>query len=132
MKMQRSAGIYGFYDECKEDSMSASRKIFTDRFNRYSVAAALIDEKILCMHGGLSPKLKNLNQIRDIQGPVRSRIVVRSVTYSMRSILGLRRRAVKLPPKKDSQVCDSNVITPEPKFMAILSLLYKITRSSRT
>ncbi|KAM7278796.1 hypothetical protein ACFE04_005930 [Oxalis oulophora] len=29
----------------------------------------LIDEKILCMHGGLSPDLHNLNQIRSIQRP---------------------------------------------------------------
>ena len=32
--------------------------------------AALIDDKILCMHGGLSPDLKNLDQIRNIARPV--------------------------------------------------------------
>lgn len=31
--------------------------------------AALIDEKILCMHGGLSPELYNLNQIRNLPRP---------------------------------------------------------------
>ncbi|GMN25701.1 hypothetical protein TIFTF001_001022 [Ficus carica] len=31
--------------------------------------AALIDEKILCMHGGLSPDLQNLDQIRNLQRP---------------------------------------------------------------
>ena len=43
-------------------------KIFTDCFNCLPVAA-LIDDKILCMHGGLSPELDNLNQIREIQRP---------------------------------------------------------------
>lgn len=43
-------------------------KTFTDCFNCLPVAA-LIDEKILCMHGGLSPELSNLEQIRRIMRP---------------------------------------------------------------
>ncbi|KAK4794413.1 hypothetical protein SAY86_012407 [Trapa natans] len=42
--------------------------MFTDCFNCLPVAA-LIDDKILCMHGGLSPDLLNLDQIREIQRP---------------------------------------------------------------
>lgn len=42
--------------------------MFTDCFNCLPVAA-LIDEKILCMHGGLSPDLNNLNQIRRLPRP---------------------------------------------------------------
>eukprot|EP01121_Diplochlamys_sp_Union-15-3_P013364 TRINITY_DN4138_c0_g1_i9.p2 TRINITY_DN4138_c0_g1~~TRINITY_DN4138_c0_g1_i9.p2 ORF type:complete len:149 (-),score=28.04 TRINITY_DN4138_c0_g1_i9:62-508(-) len=34
-----------------------------------SVKGAVIDEKIFCMHGGLSPDLKNLEQIRRIKRP---------------------------------------------------------------
>ncbi|RWR94635.1 serine/threonine-protein phosphatase PP1 isozyme 8 [Cinnamomum micranthum f. kanehirae] len=60
--------IYGFYDECKRRFNVRLWKIFTDCFNCLPVAA-LIDEKILCMHGGLSPELHNLNQIRDIERP---------------------------------------------------------------
>jgi serine/threonine-protein phosphatase PP1 catalytic subunit len=60
--------IYGFYDECKRRFNVRLWKIFTDCFNCLPVAA-LIDEKILCMHGGLSPELENLGQIREIQRP---------------------------------------------------------------
>ncbi|OMP06117.1 hypothetical protein COLO4_08353 [Corchorus olitorius] len=61
--------IYGFYDECKRRFSVRVWKTFTDCFNCLPVAA-LIDEKILCMHGGLSPDLKNLDQIRNIARPV--------------------------------------------------------------
>ncbi|CAN1784182.1 Serine/threonine-protein phosphatase PP1 (Fragment) [Linum perenne] len=60
--------IYGFYDECKRRFNVRLWKIFTDCFNALPVSA-LIDEKILCMHGGLSPDLDNLDQIREIQRP---------------------------------------------------------------
>ncbi|CAH8390177.1 unnamed protein product [Eruca vesicaria subsp. sativa] len=60
--------IYGFYDECKRRFNVRLWKIFTDCFNCLPVAA-LIDDKILCMHGGLSPELDNLNQIREIERP---------------------------------------------------------------
>jgi serine/threonine-protein phosphatase PP1 catalytic subunit len=43
-------------------------KIFTDTFNCLPVAA-IIDEKILCMHGGLSPELQNMEQIKRIMRP---------------------------------------------------------------
>lgn len=43
-------------------------KSFTDCFNCLPVAA-LIDDSILCMHGGLSPDLTNLDQIRNLPRP---------------------------------------------------------------
>ncbi|CAK7327251.1 unnamed protein product [Dovyalis caffra] len=60
--------IYGFYDECKRRFNVRLWKVFTDCFNCLPVAA-LIDERILCMHGGLSPELRNLDQIRKLQRP---------------------------------------------------------------
>lgn len=61
--------IYGFYDECKRRFNVKLWKVFIECFNCLPVAA-LIDDKILCMHGGLSPDLKNLDQIRNIARPV--------------------------------------------------------------
>ncbi|GAB2277440.1 Serine/threonine-protein phosphatase PP1 isozyme 9 [Dionaea muscipula] len=60
--------IYGFYDECKRRFNVRLWKIFTDCFNCLPVAA-LIDDKIICMHGGLSPELQNLKQIEEIERP---------------------------------------------------------------
>ena len=60
--------IYGFYDECKRRYNVRIWRSFTDLFNFLPVAA-IIDEKILCMHGGLSPELKNLQNIENISRP---------------------------------------------------------------
>merc|ERR1712005_47965 len=60
--------IYGFYDECKRRHNIKLWKTFTDCFNCLPIAA-IIDEKIFCMHGGLSPDLKTMEQIRRIVRP---------------------------------------------------------------
>jgi len=60
--------IYGFYDECKRRYSIRLWRVFSDVFNCLPVAA-LVDEKIFCMHGGLSPELKNLDQIKNIMRP---------------------------------------------------------------
>ena len=48
--------MYGFYDECKRRYKISIWKDFIQMFN-YLPVAAIIDERILCMHGGISPKL---------------------------------------------------------------------------
>ncbi|KAI3933563.1 hypothetical protein MKX01_032668 [Papaver californicum] len=60
--------IYGFYDECKRRYSVRLWKVFTDCFNCLPVAA-IVGEKIICMHGGLSPKLHSLDDIRKISRP---------------------------------------------------------------
>ncbi|KAL5973475.1 hypothetical protein ACLOJK_030126 [Asimina triloba] len=60
--------IYGFYDECKRRFNVRLWKVFTDCFNCLPVAA-VIDDKILCMHGGLSPDLTNLDDVRNLPRP---------------------------------------------------------------
>lgn len=60
--------IYGFYDECKKRYSIKLWKVFGECFNCLP-SAALIDDKIFCMHGGLSPELVNFEQIRKIVRP---------------------------------------------------------------
>ena len=60
--------IYGFYDECKRRYNIKIWKTFSNLFNVLPVAA-LVGGRVLCMHGGLSPHLENLDQIRRIKRP---------------------------------------------------------------
>jgi serine/threonine-protein phosphatase PP1 catalytic subunit len=60
--------LYGFYDECKRRYSIKLWKIFTDLFNVMPIVAC-IEDRILCMHGGLSPDLSDLEQLKHIQRP---------------------------------------------------------------
>lgn len=60
--------IYGFFDECKRRYNIRLWKAFTDTFNCLPVAC-IIDDKIFCCHGGLSPELQTMDQIKKISRP---------------------------------------------------------------
>lgn len=60
--------IYGFYDDCKRQYTVRLWKQFTDTFNCMPVAA-LVEDRILCVHAGVSPELQDLDQIRKILRP---------------------------------------------------------------
>mmetsp|Transcript_45498 Transcript_45498/g.103021 ORF Transcript_45498/g.103021 Transcript_45498/m.103021 type:complete len:304 (+) Transcript_45498:75-986(+) len=60
--------IYGFYDECKRRYNIKLWKQFCDVFNCMPVCC-IVDEKILCMHGGLSPEVTNFDQVRRLVRP---------------------------------------------------------------
>jgi serine/threonine-protein phosphatase PP1 catalytic subunit len=60
--------IYGFYDECKRRYSVKLWRVFADCFNCMPIAA-VVEDKIFCMHGGLSPDLERLGQIFDVERP---------------------------------------------------------------
>ena len=60
--------IYGFYDECKRRISIKCFKKITNLFNVLPITA-LIDENILCMHGGLSKDLTKIEQLNKIARP---------------------------------------------------------------
>ncbi|EFO89235.1 hypothetical protein CRE_13833 [Caenorhabditis remanei] len=60
--------IYGFYAECDYKYGVGVWWDFQCCFNRLPMAC-LISQKVLCMHGGLSPELTTLNKIRSIERP---------------------------------------------------------------
>ncbi|RKP26258.1 Metallo-dependent phosphatase-like protein [Syncephalis pseudoplumigaleata] len=58
---------YGFYTECmrKYNSSAEVWKCFTDMFD-YLILSVVIDDSIFCVHGGLSPSIQNIDQIKVI------------------------------------------------------------------
>jgi serine/threonine-protein phosphatase PP1 catalytic subunit len=60
--------VYGFYDECKRRCNVKVWKTFVDTFNTLPIAA-IVAGKIFCVHGGLSPSLSHMDDIRNIARP---------------------------------------------------------------
>ncbi|KAK7853965.1 phytochrome-associated serine/threonine-protein phosphatase [Quercus suber] len=59
--------VYGFYDECQRKYGNANAwRYCTDVFD-YLTLSAIIDGTVLCVHGGLSPDIRTIDQIRLIE-----------------------------------------------------------------
>lgn len=58
--------LYGFYDECIQKFGNATVwKLFTELFNFLPIAT-LVDNKIFCLHGGLSPEISTIDDIKKL------------------------------------------------------------------
>ena len=59
--------VYGFYDEClKKYGNTNVWRYCADVFDCLCLSA-VVDNSVLCVHGGLSPSLDTLDQIQDLQ-----------------------------------------------------------------
>lgn len=65
---QEISRVFGFFDECKRRYSFKLWKTFISLFDNMPVAA-LINNRILCMHGGLSPSLKQFEDIEKLKKP---------------------------------------------------------------
>jgi serine/threonine-protein phosphatase 2A catalytic subunit len=62
--------VYGFYDECfQKYGDNNVWNMFTKLFS-YFPLSAIVDNKIFCLHGGLSPSIATLDEIREINRKV--------------------------------------------------------------
>jgi serine/threonine-protein phosphatase PP1 catalytic subunit len=80
--------IFGFYDECKRRYNIRIWKTFIDCFNCLPIAS-IIDTKIFAVHGGLSPDLNSMEQIRRFQRPTEARRLFPCPLTSCKVGLGL-------------------------------------------
>ncbi|PAV88930.1 hypothetical protein WR25_24376 [Diploscapter pachys] len=61
--------VYGFYEECNRRYKSMRLwQVFQDTFN-WMPLVGLIGGRILCMHGGISPQIQNIDQLRQLHRP---------------------------------------------------------------
>ncbi|CAD7975204.1 unnamed protein product [Amoebophrya sp. A25] len=59
--------VYGFYDECLRKYGNVNSWRFCVEIFDYLCIAAVVENKIFCVHGGLAPDLLLIDQIRRIQ-----------------------------------------------------------------
>lgn len=59
--------VYGFYDECQRKYGNANAWRYCTEVFDYLTLSALVEGQVLCVHGGLSPELRTLDQIRTIE-----------------------------------------------------------------
>lgn len=55
--------VYGFYDECLRKYGSLNVWRYCTEIFDYISLAAIIEEKIFCVHGGLSPSIQSLDDV---------------------------------------------------------------------
>lgn len=71
--------VYGFYDECQRKYSSSNVWRWCCEVFDYLALGAIVDGRVFCVHGGLSPNLQAIDQVRHstrpLQRPVDTRVL---------------------------------------------------------
>ena len=62
--------VYGFYDECFQKFGSANVWRYCCEIFDYLSLSAIIDDRIFCVHGGLSPSINTIDQVLTRKRPL--------------------------------------------------------------
>jgi protein phosphatase len=62
--------LYGFSDEIQNVYKSASLYYFFQKAFSFLPLAAIVNQNILCLHGGIGPSFQTVNQIRQLKRPI--------------------------------------------------------------
>ena len=57
--------VYGFYDECQRKYGSSNVWRWCCEVFDYLALGAIVDGRVFCVHGGLSPNLQGIDQVRE-------------------------------------------------------------------
>lgn len=68
--------VYGFYDECQRKYGSSHVWRWCCEVFDYLALGAIVDGRVFCVHGGLSPNLQNIDQVRLLWLPLSLRSFV--------------------------------------------------------
>lgn len=77
--------VYGFYDECLRKYGSVNVWRYCTEIFDYLSLSALIDDRVFCVHGGLSPSIATLDQVLTSNGHVKSHCRFELLTGNKRS-----------------------------------------------
>lgn len=78
--------VYGFYDECQRKYGSSNVWRWCCEVFDYLALGAIVDGKVFCVHGGLSPALQAIDQVRSLSALRITRSISLSFVMKIRSI----------------------------------------------
>ena len=89
--------VYGFYDECQRKYGSSNVWRWCCEVFDYLALGAIVDGRVFCVHGGLSPNLQGIDQVS-------TRVVLNDV--HVRTLVQIRAIDRKQEVLHDGPMCD--------------------------